>query len=227
MSVMVHRHFKKKFMKITCDENHFYRVGGKLILSTTQQIAIAGLIDYSQISKETLDYAAERGIFVHDAVYLYLYDDLDMDSLDESYAGYVHATIKFLGESGFEVHESEEVIYSERLRTAGKPDLLGKYQGSHAIVEWKTGSLMMPTTALQLAGYEILEDSKHFTRRLGVHLKPNGNYRIHEYKDKQDMLVFSGICRANYWALSNKIIPTGARDDEKLKELCERIIKGE
>jgi hypothetical protein len=220
-------------MKINRDENHIYRDdNGKIYLSVTQHLQIAGLIDFSMVTPQALDIASERGTYVHDAVNLWLDDDLDMDSIDNSYLRYVNGAISFLENSDFESWESNLMVWSERLRTAGETDLLGEMRKSPAILDWKTG-VKSPTTPLQLSAYSFLynesnpNNKKHF-KLLEINLTSDGKYRIADHTNnyRQYIGIFQSICKMNWWALSNGVVPVGAKNDPNIYELCKTIING-
>jgi hypothetical protein len=214
---------------ITRDSNHIYRnEKGETYISVTQQLKIYGLIDFSMVRKEDLDYAAERGSHVHHAHYLYLLDDLVVDSLDESYKGYVKAIIKFYKEQNIEVWDSESIVYSDKLRTGGSFDLMCSFNGYGSVVEFKTPVVMPKTTGLQTAAYKMLwNESKpqnFVVHRYGVQLFNNGRYKIHKYENQQDKFVFANIAHTNWYALSNRIIPVGAKSDPDIYAICKEIV---
>lgn len=219
---------------ITLDKNHIYRnEAGEVYLSVTQHLTIAGLVDYSMVKPEDLAYATERGKYVHEAIHLYLYDDLDIDSLDEAYKGYVEAAIKFFQQTGVEVLSAEEIVYNDLLRTAGQYDFICPMESklNSQLFEIKTTSTIPVTAKLQTAAYRQFfnngcpDGTIPIIDRHCLHLKPTGNYKVITYpRNRSDEIAFNNICRANWWALSNKIIPIGAKADPKVYELCEEII---
>lgn len=212
------------------DNSHVYRKDGKILLSVTQHLQITGLVDFSHINPYTLAFAAQRGSFVHRAHYLYLLDDLDIDSLDESYKAYCEAFIKFYKEQDIEVWDSENILHSDKLMTAGSFDMVGKFNGIGSVVEFKTSTTMPKTTGLQLSGYKTLwNESKPdniVVNRWGVHLLKTGKYKLYKYDDRKDESVFRNIADVNWWALSNGIIPTPAKANPQILNLCQQIIGG-
>jgi hypothetical protein len=212
---------------ITRDNNHIYRDdGGEPYISVTQHLQIAGLVDYSMCRTEDLIYAAERGKYVHEAINMYLYDDLDVEGLDESYRGYVQAAIKFL--ESITVLSSEEIVCDPDLRTAGQYDLIGRCDLMKTLVEFKTCSTLPSTTSLQLSGYKHLDyvygnRDEPIMRRMAVLLKNNGSYTVHEFKDKNEPW-FVRIARNNWAALNAGIIPLGAKASDETYNLCREII---
>lgn len=218
---------------ITRDRSHVYRNDeGEIYISTTQHLFIAGLVDFSMVRQEDLDYAALRGTYVHDALKLHMWSDLDIESLDESYKGYVQAGILFLKENMIDVWGTEEIVFDDGIRTAGEYDLIGSVDGKDwTVYEFKTPATLPATTGLQLEGYKFLLKGADAPirylelKKKAVLLRPNGTYRIHEYKDNL-LSWFRAIVKSNWSALNAGIIPIGAKSNQKVYALCEKIIKG-
>lgn len=216
---------------ISLDNKHIYRnEKGEIYLSCTQHLVIAGLVDFSMVNKEDLEYAGLRGKHIHRAHYLYLLDDLDVESLDESYRGYCNAFIKFYKEQNIEVWDSENILHSDTLLTAGSFDLMCSLNGYGSVVEFKTSATMPKTVGLQTAGYKILwnqnKPKNKVLFRYGVHLKKTGKYTIHRCEDSNDNRIFENIVRTNWYALSKGIIPIGARSNDNVYNLCKSITGG-
>lgn len=220
---------------VTRDDKHVYRnEKEEIYLSVTQQLAIAGMVDFSMVRQEDLNYAAQRGQYVHEAVGLYLYDDLDVEGLDDSYRGYVKGFIKFMLENNIKVYSSEEIIYDDDLRTAGAYDIVcasfkgGEY--ANAVIEIKTPDTLPKTTGLQTAGYKHLYNKgmqgPRIVGRWALRLRNNGKYSLTKMINKNDISIFKYICHTNWWCLSNGIIPVGAKSDKKVEQLCKSIIEG-
>lgn len=222
--------------KIKRSKDHIYRnEKGEIFLSVTQHLQIAGLVDYSMVKPADLEFAALRGQYVHKAHYLYLLDDLEVGSLDKEYRGYCEAFVRFYKEQNIEVWDSENIVYSDDLRTAGTPDIIcasfksGDYAG--AVIEIKTPTILPKTIGLQTAGYKCLYNempSKEVAvvGRWALLLKNNGKYSLIKQVNKRDQGAFRNIVHANWYALSNGIIPIGAKTDPKTWELCKSIING-
>jgi len=214
------------------DDSHIYMHEGNVYLSCTQHIQIAGLVDFSMINPVILAHAALRGQYVHDAVRLYLNDDLDIGTLDESYAGYVQGFVKFCKDHNLEVWDSESIIWSDRLRTAGTFDFVGKISSDHAyayMFEIKTSSAMPLTIGLQLAGYVKLwnkcRDNNIFGG-YGLLLKKNGTYSLTKYDLLKYGDWFESIVRCNWNAIDSGMIPIGTKENSKLHDLCETLTNG-
>lgn len=212
------------------DENHVYRnKDGLIYISNTQHLAIAGWSDFSMVDGETLEYACQRGTYTHDALNMHVDDDLDLESLEgQPYKPYVEAGIAFLEQTGFIPHETNKIVWSDLLRTAGELDMIGNFPGESktTILDWKTGS-PSPTTAIQLAGYNLMncKGNPFFVENKEVNLKGNGKYKIIAHDRKKHNSTFEQMCRLNWKALSMGIVPVGAKNDPQIYELCKTIIK--
>lgn len=216
---------------VTREDQHIYRnEQGKIYLSCTQHLTIAGLVDFSMVRAADLEYAGQRGGFVHRAHYLYLLDDLCVESLDESYKAYCEAFIKFYKEQSVEVWDSENILHSDKLMTAGSFDMIGKFNGVGSVFEFKTSATMPKTTGLQLAGYKTLWNENKpknlVINRWGVHLLKTGKYKLQRYEDTREKDIFKNIVKTSWWSLSNKIIPLGAKNNPETYQLCKSIVKG-
>lgn len=143
-----------------------------------------------------LNHAAERGQAVHEACWFYDQDDLDEDSLDEEIKPYVAAYRKFREELNIEIVEIEtpRVGFHGKISFAGRPDRIVRRKirrGWSQLfpLDIKTTADMAPAVGVQLAGYsELLEPrlakNSFLTDRLmlGLQLKADGTYRLHEYQ---------------------------------------------
>ena len=77
-------------------EKHEYRLGGNVIPSVTQVIKSCGLIRFDDVPTETLIHKAKIGKAVHLACEYY--DKKELDSVPESYSGYVEAYKSFIAQ---------------------------------------------------------------------------------------------------------------------------------
>lgn len=172
-------------------KSHKYFWGKQEVPSVTQVIASVGLYDFSHVSEAVLEQSADFGNKVHEMTALADRGELDVFGLDPFLDPYLTAWEKFRKEMGFEPDPNwiEAQRYSEKYGYAGTPDRVGLIQGKDfAIVDIKTG-VLTAAAAIQTAGYELLCPFK-VKRRMSVQLKDDGTYKIAEYKDKSDKLVF-------------------------------------
>lgn len=163
------------------EERHEYHLDGRLVPSVTQVLRGAGLISLvdfadeerklmvelgystaSLVPSDILQHALARGTRVHKACHYLSEGLLDWDTVDDKDRGYVSAAAQFLADSRFELLLDpdgrpigrELRLYSHRYVYAGTTDLVGRWNGQLAIVDWKTGNPEDVCADLQLAAYE-------------------------------------------------------------------------
>lgn len=160
---------------------HTYTVAGEELISVTQALKVAGVIDYSQIPQDVLIEASRRGTMVHRAIHYWLDGDLDPATVEPAHQGYVEAAKRFIEDTRFEPMHVERRDWHRVHRYAGTFDLDGLLFGRDlATVDWKTG-IILPGHAAQLAGYNNFRQYPRTVRRIAVQLRADGNYRAHEY----------------------------------------------
>lgn len=166
------------------------------MVTVTELLVAEGFINTEWFT----EYGRDRGSYVHKARHLYDMDELDEESLDPVLVPYLEAWKKFRRDSGFVPVESEIRLYSEMYQFTGKPDVVGLLNGSPAIVDCKSGTIE-PWVALQLAGYEILKGTPH--KRIAVRLKPDGNYSVKEFTNRQHRQIFLAALAIHNWKKNN------------------------
>ena len=183
-------------MNLTFDEaTHTYRLDGTVLPSVTTILKAEGFVDTSRYT----EYGRDRGTKVHRAIHLYDDGELDEDSLDPALRPYLEGWIRFKQESGFEVIESEGRHASEAYQFAGTLDKLGTWKpNTPVIIDIKTGKVES-WVGLQLAGYHILVDDKSHYKRFALHLREDGSYRLHEFKERSDRAVFLAALLTHQW----------------------------
>lgn len=184
---------------IEVSENHVYTIDGKecLFPSVTEVLSKTGFID----SRWFTEYARQRGTFVHDIVSWYLLKELDADSVDPALQGYFDAWVAFEKDTGFTCFETEHPKININYGYVGKPDLMGTMGKHFCVIDVKTGQIM-PWTALQLAGYEMLYDMPK--KRFALHLKENGKYSLKEFTDRKDKNIFLAALSCYHWQQNHK-----------------------
>lgn len=188
-------------MTITFDaEKHEYRDCGVRLPSVTQIIADAGL--YGNTSYFT-EYTRDRGSFVHKAIEYHLSGELDEATLDPVIVPYFEAWKRFEKESDYVSESCELMLSSQIYRYAGTIDHVGHINRHPCIIDVKTGA-PTPATGIQLAGYENLLIVKG-AKRFALHLKDDGNYKLIEYKDRNDRNVFLAALSLYYWKQNNNV----------------------
>lgn len=165
-------------------ELHEYRINGVVVPSVTQ---IVGLLNPNFDRDITvIKQAAIRGTAVHEFCHLY---DLGVAPEEQSseYAGYCEAYMRFVRDYRPEWEYAELPIYSEMNMYAGTLDRAGWIGKEYTVVDFKTTASFDKITKLmlaaQLAGYEqglYEKTGKVATWQIGVQLKSNGKYTIHE-----------------------------------------------
>ena len=104
----------------------------------------------------------------------------------------------------------EHPVASERHLFAGTIDRIGTLDGMLSIVDLKTSAAVNPLTALQLAAYQqAYNEAAHrgasdplrawAQKRFAVQLRPDGSYRLHEYKDAADWSTFLALLTSRNW----------------------------
>lgn len=178
-------------------EKHEYRLNGVIVPSVTQIIGF--LDDYSGISKDTMEHAAQRGNAVHLATALYDQDNLDEQSIDSVIRPYLDGWIKFKKESGFIPTTIEQRVFCAKYLYAGTLDRLGLISAAQWVLDIKTTSKLMPSSGPQTWGYANCIDSKSPVRRGVVLLKSDGSYLFDEKKDQSDKTVFMSALNLYNW----------------------------
>jgi hypothetical protein len=181
---------------------HRYRVGDRELISVTQALTAAGLVDTRWFN----DDAAARGTYVHAAIQLHHEGDLAEDSLDPVIQPYFTAYLKFLSETGFELDACEERLFDETLGFAGTLDLRGRIPRKSLrhpgidIIDVKTG-MVPPHVGPQTAAY-----ARMLPRELGalrwrwaLHLRADATYALLPLENRTDEAVFlAALTVANF-----------------------------
>ncbi len=167
----------------------------------TEILKEAGLIDMSMVNADILERACLFGSAVHKACELKDTMKLDYESLDKALLPYLAAWVKFKEDYivDFVGDQIEEQLISEKWKFRGTPDrwcLIGK---SLTVIDIKTSTAILPSTAIQTAAYSILVEEhtgKEVKQRWCVKLE-EGKYKIEPYRNSQDKTVF--LSALNLW----------------------------
>lgn len=195
--------------------SHSYTLQGFPVPSVTR--VLSPLQDYDPTS-QYLETARQRGTDVHTATELH---DRRRDAIvirddkwrPDGIRGYITATTiapyldawkKFLADTDFEIHEIEKRVCSLRHRYAGTLDRLGVLNGRRVVIDIKTTAKMSPVMGIQLAAYQFAVNEKtpwvkQYPYRFICQLKPDGSYRLEEFKDKSDFTVFLALLTIHSW----------------------------
>lgn len=185
------------------DATHTYKLDGQQLISVTQVLKEAGLIDTSWYTRE----GADRGSYIAVATAI---DDggregrvFDEDQLDPDMRGYVEAWRRFRTESGCEITAIEQHVYHPTLRYAGTLDRLVWWHYGAGLIDIKTGQ-PVPADAIQTAAY-ARSLPRRFYRRYGVYLRANGTYKLHEHDNFGDADVFLAALALVNWKRNHGI----------------------
>lgn len=187
-------------MKLVFKEaDHSYWNDGIKYPSVTQIIAAAGL--YGLAAEYFNEESRDLGSFVHTIIEWHLSKELDESTIDGVLMPYFEAWKRFEKESTYVSDSCETRLANETYRFAGTIDHIGHLNGHFCIIDVKSGA-PTPATGIQLAGYEILLSARG-ARRFALHLKDDGNYKLIEYKDRNDRQVFLSALALFNWKANN------------------------
>jgi len=181
------------------EEGHVYTYDGKPLVSVTEALRRAGMIDATWFTPES----RERGRLVHQAVHYVNEAALDWDSVDPRIEGYVRAHERFLKESGLEVIAAELRVAHPLYFFGGTLDLIGWLNGRLMLIDDKTGH-PQAWASLQTAGYALCIDEKNIDRRT-LWLQEDGRYMLSSaYRDVGDFKVFQAAVACAAWQRNNQ-----------------------
>lgn len=161
--------------------------------------------DYARVPKDVLEYKRMLGRSVHKAIEFFESGELDMDTVDDQVIPYMEAWQKFKADVPLRVYRSECLVYSPRYQYCGQFDLI-VCKPKLALIDIKCVVTMVPETALQTAAYAqaYLETyGEKIDERAGLQLKPDGTYRLHPYKNKNDFAIFQNALNLRRWMMNN------------------------
>lgn len=189
-------------------EKHQYFIDDFGIPNVTGLLEGTGILKFGVGGTELENkQAMNRGRAVHAACEFLDQDDLNWATVQDDIIPYVLAYEKFKKETGFKPLRIEERLFHLSLRYGGTLDREGKWRlgEAHVLLDLKTG-VVSPWTALQLAGYDLLLPSLKLPReRYGLQLKPDGNYSLTQFKDRQDKDLFLSIVALHWWKENHNI----------------------
>lgn len=196
------------FPEIAFDEElHEYRINGAKVPSVTEVLKPIITVGGSEAVRE---HKRQLGKAVDKAIELYEQDDLDVESLDPEAVPFFEGWLKFRQDTGFRGVIMQPVVWSTRLRCAGKPDLLGNRGQTRVVDELldvKCVWTIDPATAIQTAGYTLLGAESHgwkIKRRGSVQLLRDGKYSYHPYTNPNDEHVFKSLLNIHAWKALQK-----------------------
>lgn len=176
-----------------------YHLDGKRLVSVTEALSLAGLVDYSKIEPDVLEAASERGKRVHALTAATDSGGAVDPELAAGVEGYLAAYETFRADSGFAPVLVEHSMVNPRHRYAGTLDRLGWFgKGQLALIDLKCMAAIPRWVGLQLAGYQLAlseEFEGQPIKRYALRLRPNGRYFLHRFSEHTDSLVFLSAVR--------------------------------
>jgi hypothetical protein len=186
---------------------HIYRINGQIVPSVTQLLKPIGP-DFSMVAFDVLEAKRALGVAVHLACELDDDDDLDDDGLDPVLVPYLSAWRKFKADTRAMIVMNERQLGHPALQYAGTLDRLAKIRSDMWLLDIKTSAEPHASYGVQLSGYEELLRADEFTdqplTRATVHLRDDGTYRLHEFKNPNDHAAFRACLSIHHWKESQK-----------------------
>lgn len=184
-------------------EKHEYKIDGLTIPSYSQVAQDLGLVDYSCVRKEDLEYKQAVGRAVHLAIFYHNKNILKMDSLEGDVALYFQSWFKFveLYQPTILTEYSENPICSFQWKYGVMPDLVVAVKGGITVIEIKCVSTMNPVTALQTAAQKIALEENYklkIKQRWGLKLIPGSTPKLTTYTKLSDETTWKSA--VNTWA---------------------------
>jgi len=176
-------------------EAHAYYVDGRRVPSVTQilreWILINGyyvnVLDGTMIHRSKMERSREYGSAFHEALKLYVENDLDEDSLHPDLRAAFEQFKLWYASNDVEPIAIEKPIFNRQLMYAGTPDLVAKVRGRPAVIEYKTGSHLM--AGPQTAAYANAL-SHQIYRRYVLYFPRHGYMRQIELDSSDDFQFF-------------------------------------
>ena len=158
-------------------------------------------------------YAALRGTYVHEAIAMWLRDELDEETLDPNILGYFDAAVSFLNDTGIEPLYVEQTVIggrdlifdgpmaTDQLYYGGNLDLFGAVNKNYEMVDWKCGQIGGDRYMAQLGAYAsalrwTVEQAEKRVRIPGwtlsnVQLKEHGKYKVQSYDESECIALWT------------------------------------
>jgi hypothetical protein len=188
-------------------DNHIYYYNKVELLGVNEILDKGGFkIPYN---KKTTKYKCSLGKAIHNDTALYDKNDLDISTVSTPVIPYLEAWVQFKKDTGIEIIDIEDSIYSKKLYIAGTPDRIVRLKRRKAVLDIKTGTLNKARVRLQLAGYEVIYNENNsipIKDRYSVQLQPDRTppYTLDQYEDSLDKYVFLGAYKiARYKVITN------------------------
>ena len=154
---------------------HIYTLDGVRIPSVTQVLKEAGLIDFSDVPKDRLDKACQRGKDAHSIIEEYSQGLLSPEA-SWMYPE-IHAWEAFCRDYGFKSEMQEYLCADPILKVGFTIDQIGTIKDQRTIVDLKTGEKKI-ADVIQVCGYGLLYPVK----RLLILYISGSRYKVVEIK---------------------------------------------
>lgn len=175
-------------------KEHRYFYGDKEVPFFTKIAKDMGLIEDNKFY--TSD-GRNQGQTLHSWLLFLAQGNIPTNDPEPEIKGRVDAIKKFLYESRFKFVGGETPQYESVYGYATKPDLWGYLGTTPVVIEAKRGQ-PLPWHKLQTASQSMALGSNGFgvLQRFGLYLKDNGNYRLTEHDDFDDLKRWAAIVNA-------------------------------
>lgn len=169
----------------------------------TEILQAVGIIDYSKVPLDKLEFARTRGSAVHKACQLYDAGMLNMNSIDPRILPYLEGWKEYRKKSACEIICAEQPVFSHRFHYRGTLDRVIRDKHGLAVIEIKTTYTLHKAAGLQLAAYQTAYREGNSTtgllRRSAVLLQESGEFKIVEYTEPGDFNVFLSALNIVNW----------------------------
>ena len=193
---------------LTRDADHVYRFDGLIVPGVTQVLRFITERMYGHVPPALLEKKSQLGIAVHAATELVDDDDLDDDSIDETWAGYIEGYRRFLAAHKPRWTMSETLLYHPVYRYAGQVDRVGFIDGAEGVWDIKTTAAIHPVVNLQTAAYEELvrvsRNGCETMQRGVIWLHADGTFELVPVGELSDRPTFLGMLATHHWCGRHK-----------------------
>lgn len=186
------------------EESHTYYFDNKIIPGVTS--VIKPLMDLDHIDQEVLERKSKIGTAAHKATELFDEDNLDESNLHPIIVPYLDAWKKFRNETKIEIVSSEAKVFNQKYGYAGMYDRIAVLYDNPCIIDIKCTAVLGAHVGNQLAAYKEAHNAENefqVKNRFAVQLRPDGTYRLEEYKDRTDFPVFLSCLQIYKWRMKN------------------------
>jgi len=193
-------------MPVLDEATHTYTLNGVVVPGVTSLLEPLSGLHF--VDREVLRAAADFGTAVHLACELDDRGTLDEEELDPALAPYLSAWRRFSKDYAVKWSLIEHLVHHPVMGYAGKLDRYGIVKGDDAVVDLKSSAILYPTVGAQLSAYvKALPGTTLLTKRIGVLLKPDGNYQAKRYTDPSDWAVFASLITLRNFCAAHSITP--------------------